>query len=82
MVIASPVAVGCSVVDVKVGNKSQLVGTEDPITGAMFSELAVGTFVDFLTANVGNKVGVVLRNVSSTVTVTTVVTMIGVVAEP
>ena len=82
MVIASPVAVNISIVDVKVGNKSQLVGTEDPITGAMFSELAVGTFVDFLTANVGNKVGVLLRNVSSTVTVTTVVTMIGVVAEP
>jgi hypothetical protein len=82
MVIPSNVATNCSVADVKVGNKSQLVGTEDPITGAMFSELAVGTFVDFLTANVGNKVGVVLRNVNSTVTVTTIVTMIGVVAEP
>lgn len=82
MVIPSTTAVGIVVNDVKVGNKSQLVGTEEPVAGAMFSELAVGTFVDFLTANVGNKVSVELANLTLTVTTSTTVTMVGVVAEP
>jgi len=81
MVIPSTVATGIVVTDVKVGNKSQLVGTDNPITGAMFSELAVGTFIDFLTANLGNKVGVIIQNLTLTATTSTTVTMIGVVAE-
>ena len=67
--------------DVKVGNKSQLVGTDEAVTGAMYSEVAVGTFIDFLTANVGNKVAVELSNLTLTATTSTTVTMIGIVAE-
>lgn len=81
MVIPSLVANAIVVNDVKVGNKSQLVGTEEAVTGAMYSELAVGTFIDFLTANVGNKISVELQNLNLTVTTATTVTMIGIVAE-
>lgn len=63
LVIPSDVAFDFGVRDIKVGNQSQLVQSVE-IPGAIFSEVAIDTFVGFDTAMVGNQVSVDVRNKS------------------
>jgi len=68
------------VVEIKIGNKSQLVGSQGNVPGASFGEEAFDTEVDFLTANNGNDVIVEVTNVSAA-TVTIACAMVGLTAE-
>jgi hypothetical protein len=61
LVIPSDIAFDIGVVDVKVGNQSQLVQSVE-VPAAMFSEVAIDTHVHFDTAEVGNQISVQARN--------------------
>lgn len=61
LVIPSDIAFDFGVVDIKVGNQSQLVQSVE-VPGALFSEVAIDTNVTFDTAEVGNQVSVQARN--------------------
>lgn len=61
LVIPSDIAFDIGVVDIKVGNQSQLVQSVE-VPGALFSEVAIDTNVTFDTAEVGNQVSVQARN--------------------
>lgn len=63
LVIPSDVSFDFGVRDIKVGNQSQLVQSVE-IPGAIFSEVAIDTYVGFDTAMVGNQVSVDVRNKS------------------
>jgi len=63
LVIPSDIAFDIGVVDIKVGNQSQLVQSVE-VPGALFSEVAIDTNVTFDTAEVGNQVSVQARNKS------------------
>lgn len=61
LVIDSSIAFDFGVQDVKVGNTSQLVsGGEVP--AALFTEVAIDTFVHFKTAEIGNQITLTVRN--------------------
>jgi hypothetical protein len=61
LVIPSDIAFDIGVVDVKVGNQSQLVQSVE-VPAALFSEVAIDTHVHFDTAEVGNQISVQARN--------------------
>lgn len=61
LVIPSDIAFDIGVVDVKVGNQSQLVQSVE-VPAAMFSEVAIDTHVHFDTAEVGNQISIQARN--------------------
>lgn len=61
LVIPSDIAFDLGVVDIKVGNQSQLVQSVE-VPAALFSEVAIDTNVTFDTAEVGNQVSVQARN--------------------
>jgi hypothetical protein len=63
LVIPSDIAFDLGVVDIKVGNQSQLVQSVE-VPAALFSEVAIDTNVTFDTAEVGNQVSVQARNKS------------------
>jgi hypothetical protein len=63
LVIPSDIAFDIGVVDIKVGNQSQLVQSVE-VPAALFSEVAIDTNVTFDTAEVGNQVSVQARNKS------------------
>lgn len=60
-VVPSDIAFDVGVVDIKVGNQSQLVQSVE-VPAALFSEVAIDTNVTFDTAEVGNQVSVQVRN--------------------
>lgn len=60
-VVPSDIAFDVGVVDIKVGNASQLVQSVE-VPAALFSEVAIDTNVTFDTAEVGNQVSVQVRN--------------------
>jgi len=59
--VPSDVAFDFGIIDVKVGNQSQLVQAVE-VPAAMFTEVAQDTFVDFDTAEVGNQISIQVRN--------------------
>jgi hypothetical protein len=61
LVIPSDIAFDLGIVDIKVGNQSQLVQSVE-VPAALFSEVAIDTNVTFDTAEVGNQVSVQARN--------------------
>jgi len=61
LVIPSDIAFDSGVVDVKVGNVSQFVQSAE-VPGALFSEVAINTGVNFDTAEIGNQISAVIRN--------------------
>jgi len=63
LVIPSDIAFDLGIVDIKVGNQSQLVQSVE-VPAALFSEVAIDTNVTFDTAEVGNQVSVQARNKS------------------
>lgn len=63
LVIPSDIAFDSGVVDVKVGNVSQFVQSAE-VPGALFSEVAINTGVNFDTAEIGNQISSVIRNKS------------------
>jgi hypothetical protein len=64
LVIPSDIAFDLGIVDIKVGNQSQLVQSVE-VPAALFSEVAINTGVTFDTAEVGNQVSVQARNKSA-----------------
>ena len=64
LVIPSDIAFDSGVVDVKVGNVSQFVQSAE-VPGALFSEVAINTGVNFDTAEIGNQISAVIRNKSA-----------------
>lgn len=63
LVIPSDNAFDAGVVDIKVGNVSQFVQSAE-VPGALFSEVAINTGVNFDTAEIGNQISVTIRNKS------------------
>lgn len=63
LVIPSDVAFDSGVVDIKVGNTSQFVQSAE-VPGALFSEVAINTGVNFDTAEIGNQISATIRNKS------------------
>jgi hypothetical protein len=63
LVVPADIAYDFGIVDVKVGNSSQLVQAVE-VPGALFSEVAVGSRVTFDTAEVGNQISLTARNKS------------------
>lgn len=61
LVIPSDIAFDFGVRDIKIGNQSQLVQSVE-IPGALFTEVAIDTNVNFDTAEVGNQISVDVRN--------------------
>jgi hypothetical protein len=61
LVIPSDICFDIGVVDIKVGNQSQLVQSVE-VPAAVFSEVAIDTHVTFDTAEVGNQISVQARN--------------------
>lgn len=64
LVIPSDVAFDAGVVDIKVGNTSQFVQSAE-VPGALFSEVAINTGVNFDTAEIGNQISATIRNKSA-----------------
>lgn len=64
LVIPSDIAFDSGVVDIKVGNTSQFVQSAE-VPGALFSEVAINTGVNFDTAEIGNQVSCTIRNKSA-----------------
>ncbi len=64
LVIPSDIAFDLGVVDIKVGNASQLVQSVE-VPAAVFSEVAEDTNITFDTAEVGNQISVQIRNKSA-----------------
>lgn len=62
-VIPSDIAFDVGVVDIKVGNVSQFVQSAE-VPGALFSEVAINTGVNFDTAEIGNQISATIRNKS------------------
>lgn len=63
LVIPSDIAFDSGVVDIKVGNVSQFVQSAE-VPGALFSEVAINTGVNFDTAEIGNQISCTVRNKS------------------
>ena len=63
LVIGSDIAFDSGVVDIKVGNVSQFVQSAE-VPGALFSEVAINTGVNFDTAEIGNQISATIRNKS------------------
>lgn len=63
LVIPSDIAFDSGVVDIKVGNVSQFVQSAE-VPGALFSEVAINTGVNFDTAEIGNQISCTIRNKS------------------
>lgn len=61
LVIPSDIAFDSGVVDIKVGNTSQFVQSAE-VPGALFSEVAINTGVNFDTAEIGNQISATIRN--------------------
>lgn len=80
LVIPSDIAFDIGVVDVKVGNQSQLVQSVE-VPAAVFSEVAIDTHVTFDTAEVGNQISVQARNKLTTGPVDFTAAMIGSIAK-
>lgn len=64
LVIPSDIAFDSGVVDIKVGNVSQFVQSAE-VPGALFSEVAINTGVNFDTAEIGNQISATIRNKSA-----------------
>lgn len=64
LVIPSDIAFDSGVVDIKVGNISQFVQSAE-VPGALFSEVAINTGVNFDTAEIGNQISATIRNKSA-----------------
>jgi hypothetical protein len=64
LVIPSDIAFDAGVVDIKVGNVSQFVQSAE-VPGALFSEVAINTGVNFDTAEIGNQISCTVRNKSA-----------------
>lgn len=64
LVIGSDICFDSGVVDVKVGNVSQFVQSAE-VPGALFSEVAINTGVNFDTAEIGNQISATIRNKSA-----------------
>lgn len=64
LVIPSDIAFDSGVVDIKVGNTSQFVQSAE-VPGALFSEVAINTGVNFDTAEIGNQISATIRNKSA-----------------
>lgn len=64
LVIPSDIAFDLGVLDIKVGNQSQLAQSVE-VPASLFSEVAINTGVTFDTAEVGNQVSVQVRNKSA-----------------
>jgi hypothetical protein len=64
LVIPSDVCFDAGVVDIKVGNTSQFVQSAE-VPGALFSEVAINTGVNFDTAEIGNQISATIRNKSA-----------------
>ena len=63
LVVPSDIAFDFGIVDIKVGNQSQLVQSVE-VPAALFSEVAIDTHVTFDTAEVGNQISVSAHNKS------------------
>lgn len=63
LVVPSDLAFDTGIVDIKVGNVSQFVQSAE-VPGALFSEVAINTGVNFDTAEIGNQISVLARNKS------------------
>jgi hypothetical protein len=63
LVIPSDIAFDAGVLDIKVGNVSQFVQSAE-VPGALFSEVAINTGVNFDTAEIGNQISATIRNKS------------------
>lgn len=63
LVVPSDIAFDSGVVDIKVGNVSQFVQSAE-VPGALFSEVAINTGVNFDTAEIGNQISATIRNKS------------------
>lgn len=61
LMVPSDIAYDLGIVDVKVGNQSQLVQSVE-VPAAAFVENAVGTLVMFDTAEIGNQISIQVRN--------------------
>lgn len=64
LVIPSDIAFDAGVVDIKVGNTSQFVQSAE-VPGALFSEVAINTGLNFDTAEIGNQISATIRNKSA-----------------
>jgi hypothetical protein len=64
LVVPSDIAFDSGVVDIKVGNVSQFVQSAE-VPGALFSEVAINTGVNFDTAEIGNQISATIRNKSA-----------------
>lgn len=64
LVIPSDIAFDSGVADIKVGNVSQFVQSAE-VPGALFSEVAINTGVNFDTAEIGNQISATIRNKSA-----------------
>lgn len=62
--IPSDIAFDIVVVDVKIGNRSQLVAA-GALPGAIFSEVSVDVFTHWDTAEVGNQIVLTVQNINS-----------------
>ncbi len=63
LVLPSDIAFDLGIVDIKVGNVSQFVQSTE-VPGALFSEVAINTGVNFDTAEIGNQIALTARNKS------------------
>jgi hypothetical protein len=61
--IPSDISAGVEVVDLKVGNISQLLQA-GALPGAMFSEVSIDSYVDFDSADIGNTITLQVRNIT------------------
>lgn len=62
--IPSDIAFDFIVIDVKIGNRSQLVAA-GALPGAMFSEVSVDVFTHWDTAEVGNQIVLTMQNIAT-----------------
>lgn len=77
--IPSDIAFDIVVVDVKIGNRSQLVAA-GALPGAIFSEVSVDVFTHWDTAEVGNQIVLTVQNINVALARTFRASMIGAAA--
>lgn len=77
--IPSDIAFDIVVVDVKIGNRSQLVAA-GALPGAIFSEVSVDVFTHWDTAEVGNQIVLTVQNINTTLARTFRASMLGAAA--
>jgi hypothetical protein len=77
--IPSDIAFDIVVIDVKIGNRSQLVAA-GALPGAIFSEVSVDVFTHWDTAEVGNQIVLTVQNINTALARTFRASMIGAAA--